>query len=135
MTAGSPQSSARYRDGAGWEQEAGYSRAVRRGDMIVVSGTTAHGPDGAALHPGDTGAQARLILRRIEAALTALGGSLADVVRTGVYLAPGASWDQAARVHREVFDAIAPACTMLYVAGLIGDGFLVEIEAQAVVTS
>lgn len=135
MTAAAPQPSRRFRDDAGWQHEAGYSRAVRRGDLIVVSGTTAHGPDGAALHVGDTGAQARLILRRIETALTALGGSIADVVRTGVYLAPGASWEQAARVHRDVFGAIAPACTMLYVAELIGDGFLVEIEAQAVVTS
>jgi enamine deaminase RidA (YjgF/YER057c/UK114 family) len=135
MTAGAPPPSSRYRDDGGWQREAGYSRAVRRGDIIVVSGTTAHGPDGGALHPGDTAAQARLILGRIEAALTALGGSLSDVVRTGVYLAPGASWDQAARAHRDVFGAIAPACTMLYVAGLIGDDFLVEIEAQAVVTS
>ena len=122
-----------FSDGGGFQDEAGYSRAVRRGDIIVVSGTTAHGPDGTALHRGDTGAQARLCLQRIARAITALGGSLEDVVRTGVYLAPGASWDQAAAAHREVFAAIRPANTMLYVAGLIGDGFLVEIEAYAVV--
>ena len=87
----------RFTDDSGWQQEAGYSRAVRRGNLIVVSGTTAHGRDGAALHRGDTGAQARLCLSRIETALTALGGSLQDVVRTGIYLAPGASWEQAAR--------------------------------------
>jgi enamine deaminase RidA (YjgF/YER057c/UK114 family) len=124
-----------FTDDAGWQQEAGYSRAVRRGNVIMVSGTTAHGPDGGALHRGDTGAQARLCLRRIEAALAALGGSLQDVVRTGIYLAPGASWDQAALAHRDAFADIRPACTMLYVAELIGDGFLVEIEAQAVVAS
>ena len=122
-----------FSDGGGWQEEAGYSRAVRRGNIIVVSGTTAHGPDGTVLHRGDTGAQARLCLHRIDRAVTALGGSLADVVRTGVYLAPGASWEQAAQAHREVFAAIRPANTMLYVADLIGDGFLVEIEAYAVV--
>lgn len=126
-------SARQFSDGGGWEAEAGYSRAVRRGNIIMVSGTTAHGPDGTVLHAGDTGAQASLCLQRIARAITALGGSLEDVVRTGVYLAPGASWDQAAAAHREVFDAIRPANTMLYVAGLIGDGFLVEIEAYAVV--
>jgi enamine deaminase RidA (YjgF/YER057c/UK114 family) len=101
----------------------------------MVSGTTATGPDGAALHPGDTGAQARLCLNRIEQALTALGASWPDVVRTVVYLAPGASWQQAAHAHHDVLGAVRPANTMLYVADLIGDGFLVEIEAQAVVAS
>jgi enamine deaminase RidA (YjgF/YER057c/UK114 family) len=121
----------RFTDGG--EAEAGYSRAVRRGNIVMVSGTTATGPDGAALHPGDTGAQARLCLDRIGQALTALGARWDDVVRTVVYLAPGASWEQAAHAHRDVLGAVRPANTMLYVAGLIGDGFLVEIEAQAVV--
>ena len=123
----------RLTDDVRWQEEAGYSRAVRRGNVVVVSGTTATGPDGAALHPGDTGAQARLCLDRIEQALTALGASWSDVVRTVVYLAPGASWEQAAHAHRDVLGAVRPANTMVYVAGLIGDGFLVEIEAQAVV--
>jgi enamine deaminase RidA (YjgF/YER057c/UK114 family) len=124
-----------FTDGFGWQDQAGYSRAVRRGNVIAVSGTTATGPDGAALHRGDTGAQARVCLDRIEQALTGLGASLHDVVRTVVYLAPGASWEQASRAHADVLGAIRPASTMLYVAGLIGDGFLVEIEAQAVVAS
>ena len=98
----------------------------------MVSGTTATGPDGTALHPGDTGAQALECLKRIEGALAALGARLDDVVRTVVYLAPGASWEQAARAHRDVLGDVRPANTMLYVGGLIGDGFLVEIEAQAV---
>jgi enamine deaminase RidA (YjgF/YER057c/UK114 family) len=123
----------RFTDGG--EAEAGYSRAVRRGNVVMVSGTTATGPDGAALHPGDTGAQARLCLNRIGQALTALGARWDDVVRTVVYLAPGASWEQAAHAHRDVLGAVRPANTMLYVAGLIGDGFLVEIEAQAVVAA
>src|SRR6266550_3479669 len=105
----------RFTDGG--EAQAGYCRAVRRGHLVTVSGTTATGPDGAALYPGDTGAQARECLPG----------------RAG---APGASWQQAADAHRDVLGAAGnpgPANTMLYVAGLIGDGFLVEIEAQAVV--
>lgn len=122
----------RFTDGTPWQELAGYSRAVRRGDLIMVSGTTATGPDGTALYPGDTGAQARECLDRIERALTALGSGLRDVIRTAVYLAPGASWEQAAAAHAAVLGGVRPANTMLYVAGLIGDGFLVEIEAQAV---
>jgi enamine deaminase RidA (YjgF/YER057c/UK114 family) len=123
----------RFTGGSGPQDQAGYSRAVRRENVITVSGTTATGPDGAALHPGDTGAQARVCLQRIEQALTALGGGLDDVIRTVVYLVPGASWEQAAQAHRDVLGAVRPANTMLYVAALIGDGFLVEIEALAVV--
>ena len=123
----------RFTDGSGPQEQAGYSRAVRRGNFDMVSGSTATGPDGAALHPGDTGAQARLCLNRIGQALTALGAGWDDVVRTVVYLAPGARWEQAADAHRDVLGAVRPANTMLQVAGLIGDGFLVEIEAQAVV--
>ena len=123
----------RFGDGFGWQDQAGYSRAVRRGNVVTVSGTTATGPDGAALHRGDTGAQARVCLSRIGQALTALGAGLDDVVRTVVYLGPGASWQEAAQAHGDVLGGVRPANTMLYVAGLIGDGFLVEIEAQAVV--
>jgi enamine deaminase RidA (YjgF/YER057c/UK114 family) len=124
----------RYTDSSGWQEQAGYSRAVRRGQVIAVSGTTAAGQDGAALCPGDTLGQARICLERVLAALAALGGQPADVVRTVVYLAPGASWEEAARAHREALGAVAPANTMLYVAGLIGDGFCVEVEAMAMVT-
>jgi enamine deaminase RidA (YjgF/YER057c/UK114 family) len=124
-----------FKDGTAWQDKAGYTRAVRSGDVIAVSGTTASAPDGTALHPGDTGAQATVCLERIEQALTALGGSLRDVIRTVVYLAPGADWEQAAEVHRQVFDEIRPANTTLYVARLVGDDLLVEIEAQALVPS
>ena len=125
----------RLTDEYGWENQAGYSRAVRKNNVVTVSGTTATGPDGTALYRGDTGAQARVCLERIGRALDALDASLADVVRTVVYLAPGASWQDAAQAHREALGAVRPANTMLYVAGLIGDGFLVEIEATAVVDS
>lgn len=125
----------RMADEYGWEDQAGYSRAVRKNNVVTVSGTTATGPDGTALHRGDTGAQARVCLQRIGRALDALDASLADVVRTVVYLAPGASWQDAAQAHREALGPVRPASTMLYVAGLIGDGFLVEIEAMAVVDS
>jgi enamine deaminase RidA (YjgF/YER057c/UK114 family) len=125
----------RLTDEHGWENQAGYSRAVRKNNVVTVSGTTATGPDGTALHRGDTGAQARVCLERIGSALEALDAHLADVVRTVVYLAPGASWQDAAQAHREALGAVRPANTMLYVAGLIGDGFLVEIEAMAVVDS
>jgi len=121
----------RYRDGGGWEEKAGYSRAVRRGSHIAVSGTTANGDDGRALHPGDTYGQTLAALERVVAALKALGGGLEDVVRTRVYLAPGADWDEAARAHAVVMGTVAPANTMLYVSALIGDGFLVEVELEA----
>ena len=123
----------RYTDSSGWQEEAGYSRAVRRGPFVAVSGTTATGPDGAALCPGDTLGQTRICLQRVLAALAALGGRPADVVRTVVYLAPDANWEQAAQAHREALGPVAPASTMLHVAELIGDGFCVEVEAMAVV--
>jgi enamine deaminase RidA (YjgF/YER057c/UK114 family) len=122
----------RYADETAWQETAGYSRAVRRGNLVAVSGTTATGPSGAALYPGDTLAQARECLVRVAAALAALDASVSDVIRTVVYLAPSASWEEAAQAHREVFGAIRPANTMLYAGALIGDGFLVEIEALAV---
>ena len=120
-----------HRDGSGWEEAAGYSRAVRRSGHIAVSGTTATGPDGRTLHSGDTYAQARAALERAIAAVEALGGHLEDVVRTRLYLSPAADWEAAARAHAEMLGRVAPANTMLWVAGLIGDGFLVEVEMDA----
>ena len=121
----------RFTDDAGWQEQAGYSRAVRRGHVIAVSGTTAHRPGRRRPAPAATplrpGADC---LRRSSDALTALGGSLDDVVRTVVYLAPGASWEEAARRTVRCSGVVRPASTMLYVASLIGDGFLVEIEAH-----
>ncbi len=116
----------RYTDEGGWQEQAGYSRAVRRGSVITVSGTTAE-------EPGDTATQTRECLTRVLAAVSALGGTAGDVVRTVVYLAPGAAWEDAAHVHREFFGDVRPASTMLFVAGLIGGPYLVEVEAMAVV--
>ena len=114
----------RYRDGRE-ETSAGYSRAVRRGSRIHVSGTTAE--DATA----DTYAQARSALALAVEAISRLGGTTADVVRTRVMLAPDADWQGAARAHAEVLGDVAPANTMLFVAGLIGDGYLVEVEVDA----
>jgi enamine deaminase RidA (YjgF/YER057c/UK114 family) len=118
------ESTQRYRDGGGWEESAGYSRAVRRLNHIAVSGTTA---DGA-----DTYEQTRAALERALAAVRALGGQIEDVVRSRVYLTPHAEWEAAARAHAELLGEVAPANTMLRVAALIGDEFLVEVELEAV---
>jgi enamine deaminase RidA (YjgF/YER057c/UK114 family) len=126
-----PDATQRHRDGGGWEDTAGYSRAVRRFGRIAVSGTTASADDGSALYPGDAYRQARAALERALAAVEALGGRPDDVVRTRLFLAPGADWKAAIRAHAEMFGAIAPANTTLHVASLIGDGFLVEVELDA----
>ena len=115
----------RHRDGRGWEKQAGYSRGVRRGNRIAVSGTT------AADASGDTYGQTVQALEQALEAVTALGGTKRDVVRTRVMLAPGADWEAASRAHALVLGDVAPANTMLYVAGLIGDGYLVEVEVDA----
>ncbi|MBM3450306.1 MAG: hypothetical protein FJX78_04905 [Armatimonadetes bacterium] len=121
----------RIRDGGGWEVEAGYARAARRGRRIEVSGTTANGPSGTALHLGDTGAQARAALEHAIRCVERLGGRRGDVVRTRLFLAPTADWRAAAAAHRDVIGDVAPANTTLYVGELIGDGFLVEVEVEA----
>lgn len=117
--------------GTHWEALAGYSRAVRVGDRILVSGTTATGPDGI-VGAGDPAAQARFILDKIETAIRELGGSLRDVVRTRVYVSDLAHWEPVARVHGERFGAIRPANTLVQ-ARLVGEGYLVEIEAEAII--
>ena len=116
-----------------WGDIVGYSRAVRVGGLIVVSGTTASGPEGQALHPGEPEAQARLILERIDAALVKLGGSLKDVVETRIYLRDIGQWEEVGRVHGEVFADIRPATTMVEVGRLISPDLLVEISATAVI--
>jgi enamine deaminase RidA (YjgF/YER057c/UK114 family) len=124
---------AKYRDRSGWQDIGGYSRAVRRGSMIMVSGTTAHAPDGEALFEGDTYAQTNWCIDLVVAAVEKLGGCIEDIVRTRVLLAPGASWRYATQAHGERFAQVQPANSMYYVAGLIGSGFLVEVEAEAIV--
>lgn len=120
--------------GAPWESIAGYARAVRVGDTICVSGTTATGEDGALIGRGDPEAQTRRCLEIIEAALIELGGSLRDVVRTRMYVTDIQRWEPIARVHGEVFGEIRPATAMVEVSALIDPDMLVEIEATAIVS-
>lgn len=120
-------------DSSPWLAVAGYSRAVRVGPLLSVSGTTDHGPDGVSTAPFDTYAQARSCLERCLAAAIELGASPQTVLRTRMYLVPEADVRQAARAHREIMGEIAPANTTLFVAGLVGEGLMVEVELDAVV--
>ncbi|MEM7344060.1 MAG: RidA family protein [Chloroflexota bacterium] len=117
--------------GTHWEKLAGYSRAVRIDNRILVSGTTATGPDGV-VGVGDPAAQAQFILDKLEAAIQQLGGVLTDVVRTRIYLKNIDDWEPVARVHGERFGDIRPANTLVQ-AQLVGNDYLVEIEAEAVI--
>ncbi len=116
-----------------WEKIVGYSRAVRAGSVVEVSGTAAAGPDGAILAPGDVYGQTREALRTIGEALREAGASFADVVRTRVYVIDASRWEEAGRAHGEVFSEIRPANTIVAVSGFVDPAILVEIEATAVV--
>jgi enamine deaminase RidA (YjgF/YER057c/UK114 family) len=115
-----------------WEELAGYARAVRVGQQIWVSGTTATDADGRCVGAGDAAAQMRFALQKIERTIVELGGELRGVVRTRIYVRHMADWEAVARVHGEVFAAIRPANTLVQ-AALVGDEYLVEVEADAVV--
>ena len=114
-----------------WEPIAGYARAVRMGQRILVSGTTATHGNGQLIGRGDAAVQTSYVLDKIHASIKALGGQLQDVVRTRVYLANAADCEAVSRVHGSYFGEIRPANTLLEVSALIGDGYLVEIEAEA----
>jgi len=116
-----------------WAKAVGYSRAVRVGNVVEVSGTAPAGPDGEILHPGDVEAQARAALRIIGEALAEAGASFEDVVRTRIYLAEATTWEAAGRAHGEVFGEILPATTAVEVGGFVDPRILVEIEATAIV--
>ena len=117
--------------GSHWEPIAGYSRAVRIGERILVSGTTATHGSGHLVGRGDAAVQTSYILDKISASIKALGGSLRDVVRTRIYLQNAADCEAVSRVHGSYFGDIRPANTLFEVSALIGDGYLVEMEAEA----
>jgi enamine deaminase RidA (YjgF/YER057c/UK114 family) len=124
----------RHSTGGPWEEAFGYSRAVRTGDRIVVSGCTSL-VDDKVQHAGDAGAQMTVALDTALGAVTALGGSIGDVIRTRIYVVNRNDCDSVGRVHGERFVDVRPAATMVLVAGLIDEEMLVEVEVEARVGS
>jgi len=120
--------------GSPFEGKVGFSRAVRVGDLVLVAGTAALGPDGKTVAVGDAAGQARRCFEIIGSALAQAGASMADVVRTRVFLTRIEDWAAVTGVHGEVFGVIRPACTVVQVSRFIDPTWLVEIEADAVVT-
>ena len=124
-----------YATGSPWEPIVGYSRAIRVGSTVHVSGSTATDAQGAVVGVGDAYVQTLQALRKVERALVRAGATLRDVVRTRIYVTNIALWQDIGRAHRELLGDVRPACTMVQVAALVDPAMLVEIEAEAIVSS
>ena len=120
--------------GTPWEASVGYSRAVRVGTHVFVSGTTASAVDGTTVAVDDAYGQAKFILTKIESALREAGASMTDVVRTRMFVTDISRWEEIGRAHGEVFAEIRPAATMVEISRLINTDHLVEIEVDAVIS-
>ena len=119
--------------GSPFEKPIGFSRAVRVGNMVFVSGSAPIGPDGKTVGVGDAGAQTRRCLEVIAAALREAGADLKHVVRTRMFLTDASLWEEVGRAHGEVFGDIRPAATMVEVSGLLDPDWVIEIEADALI--
>ncbi|MEC8446196.1 MAG: RidA family protein [Candidatus Thermoplasmatota archaeon] len=123
-----------YSSGTPWESIAGYSRAVRVGNIIEVAGTTAVDAEGQVVGAGDIGEQTDYIFNKIRNALNDAGSKMSDVIRTRMYLTDINDWETVARVHGDIFSDIKPVSTLVEVGGLIDEELLIEIEVSAVVS-
>jgi len=123
-----------YSSGAPWESIAGYSRAVRIGNIIEVAGTTAGDTEGQVVGAGDISKQTDYIFNKIRNALNDAGSKMSDVIRTRMYLTDINDWETVARVHGDIFSDIKPVSTLVEVSGLIDEELLIEIEVSAVVS-
>jgi enamine deaminase RidA (YjgF/YER057c/UK114 family) len=121
----------RFRDDSPWQEVAGYSRGARVGDLIAISGTTALPVDGTSVGAMDTYEQTHQCLERVIKAALNLGASRSSILRTRIYLVPHGNPEQASQAHRDLLGDVSPANTLVFVAGLVGDELLVEVELEA----